>query len=286
MKKVVGMNILSLFDGISCARVAIGNKVKTYYASEIDPYAIKVAKKNFPDTIQLGDVTKIKAEHIKHPIDLLIGGSPCQDLSQGNRGRDGLKGSRSKLFWEYVRLLQEIKPKYFVFENVASMTTTDRDIITKALGVEPIMINASLVSAQCRKRLFWTNIKNVKVPDDRGIKLRDIIETPIAGQYRAGRSMGRRLTADGVRADDDKTIPIKRRIETRKDEKCGTLTGVLKDNLVIDPNSITRYLTPLECERLQSLPDNYTDCVSKTQRYKGIRNGFNVEVVKHILSFI
>jgi DNA (cytosine-5)-methyltransferase 3A len=281
------MNILSLFDGISCARVAIGNRVNTYYASEIDPYAIKIAKKNFPDTIQLGDVTKIKAEHVKHPIDLLIGGSPCQDLSIGNTTRKGLKGGRSKLFWEYARILKEIKPKYFVFENVASMSKEDCETISTELGVKPIMINASLVSAQNRKRLFWTNIKNVIQPKDRGIMLKDILESGIEGNpppskfteikstkttqigYYGSKNLGHGGQCSRVYSIDGKAP-----------------TGGGCYFKIGTDNPIIRKLTPIECERLQSLPDNYTNHVSNTQRFKSLRNGFNVEVVKHIISFI
>src|SRR3990167_966198 len=151
------MRILSLFDGISCARVSLGRAgipVEDYYASEVDKYAIQIAQKNYPDTIQLGDVREI-GDYLKDSIDLLIGGSPCQDLSIAKKDRKGLDGERSGLFWEYVRILKEVKPKYFILENVNSMPKEAKQIITETLGVEPIMINASLVSAQNRKRLFW-----------------------------------------------------------------------------------------------------------------------------------
>lgn len=172
------MKVLSLFDGISCARVALkkaGYKYVEYYASEIDSKAIEIAMRNFPDTIQLGGVQEVgKKDKRLRNIDLLIGGSPCQDLSIAGK-RAGLSGERSGLFWEYVRILKEVKPKYFILENVASMPKEAKEVITEALGVEPIMINASLVSAQQRKRLFWTNIPNVTQPKDRGIMLKDII---------------------------------------------------------------------------------------------------------------
>lgn len=148
------MNILSLFDGISCARVALeraGFEIEKYFASEVDKYAIQVSLKNYPDNIQLGDVREVTG---LTDIDLLIGGSPCQDLSIAGK-RKGLDGDRSGLFWEYVRILKEVKPKYFILENVNSMPKEAKAIITEALGVEPIMINAALVSAQNRKRLFW-----------------------------------------------------------------------------------------------------------------------------------
>ncbi|MDD3607867.1 MAG: DNA (cytosine-5-)-methyltransferase, partial [Candidatus Moranbacteria bacterium] len=205
------MKILSLFDGISCARVALeraGIKVDKYYASEIDKYAIQIAQKNYLDTIQIGDITKIetikkftpkgKNNYEKEEIDLIIGGSPCQDLSIAKKNRQGLKGGRSGLFYEFVRLVKEIKPKYFILENVNSMPKEAKETITKELwGIEPVMINAALVSAQNRKRLFWvgeltknkywmhsnnfkeTLYEKVEIPQpkDKGILLKDILET-------------------------------------------------------------------------------------------------------------
>jgi DNA (cytosine-5)-methyltransferase 3A len=227
-----------------------------------------------------------------------------------------------------VRVLRESKPKYFILENVNSMTAESRDTISKELGCQPIMINASLVSAQSRKRLFWTNIPVVGLPADRKIFLKDILEPPLVlegssnkpvklghignsdaqanrvyspegksitlsanggglgaktGLYKIGRNIGRRLDKDGKRQDDS-DIPITRRIETRADDKSGTLTSVAKDNLVIGEGLI-RKLTPIECERLQGLPDNYTEGISTTQRYKCLGNAFNVDVIKFILSF-
>ena len=350
------MNVLSLFDGISCARVALdraGIEVNAYMASEIDKNAIKVSDKNYPDIIRVGSVVNLEVEG---QVDLLIGGSPCQDLSIAKKDRKGLEGNRSGLFWEFVRIKKECNPQWFVLENVASMPKADRDIITKEMGVEPVMFNASLVSAQCRKRLFWTNIP-FDLPEDRGILLKDILQpdgevdermvmkgkaytltasyskaTPSPAQvehnikkgqrtmvrvghignsdaqanrvydtdgksatlsanggglgaktglYKVGRDIGRRLV-DGHRADADTSIPYERRIETREDDKCGTLTSVAKDNLVVGDR--IRKLTPIECERLQGLPDNYTEGVATTNRYKCLGNAFNVDVVAHILS--
>ena len=311
------MNVLSLFDGISCARVALdkaGIEVNAYMASEIDKNAIKVSDKNYPDIIRVGSVVGLEVEG---QIDLLIGGSPCQDLSIAKKDRKGLDGNRSGLFWEFVRIKKECSPQWFVLENVASMPKADRDIITREMGVEPVMFNASLVSAQCRKRLFWTNIP-FDLPEDRGILLKDILQpdgevdermvvngksyaltasyskaTPSPAQVehniekgqrtmvRVGRDIGRRLV-DGHRADADTSIPYERRIETREDDKCGTLTSVAKDNLVVGER--IRKLTPIECERLQGLPDNYTEGVATTNRYRCLGNAFNVDVVAHILS--
>lgn len=172
------MNVLSLFDGISCGQIALrraGVRIDKYYASEIDKYAIQVTQHNFPKTIQLGDVTKIDFTQFIGKIDLLIGGSPCQDLSVAKNNRKGLEGSRSGLFYKYVEALKIIKPKYFLLENVASMRKEDRETITNILGVEPIMINSALLSAQQRKRLYWTNIPNITQPEDKRIFLKDIL---------------------------------------------------------------------------------------------------------------
>jgi len=170
------MNVLSLFDGMSCGQIALnqlGIKVDKYYASEIDKYAITITKKNFPNTIHLGDVTKVKAEDLE-PIDLLMGGSPCQGFSFAGRQLN-FNDPRSALFFEFVRLLKECKPKYFLLENV-KMKKEYQDVISEHLGVEPIMINSALVSAQNRVRLYWTNIPNIIQPQDKGLMLKDILE--------------------------------------------------------------------------------------------------------------
>ncbi len=211
------LKVLSLFDGISCAHVALdrlGYKPK-YYASEVDKWAIEATRRNWPDTLELGDVRGVNArgEWANERgtgifdlvgLDLLIGGSPCQDLSVAKHGREGLKGARSGLFYEYLRLKRELRPRYFVLENVASMPREARDEITKEMGVEPIMINAALVSAQNRKRLFWTNIPGVTQPEDRGIYLRDILEDAPPPRQGAGRPDG---SKDGrSKADQARSI--------------------------------------------------------------------------------
>ena len=171
------MKILSLFDGMSCGQLAIdriGIKNYTYYASEIDKYAIQITRKNFPNTIHVGDVSSIKAANLPK-IDLLIGGSPCQGFSFAGK-QLAFDDPRSKLFFEFVRLLKELKPKYFLLENVR-MKKEYLDIITKYLGVEPVLINSSLFSAQNRQRYYWTNIPFNKNMVDKGIILKDILET-------------------------------------------------------------------------------------------------------------
>lgn len=170
-----GLRVLSLFDGISCGQIALeraGIKVDNYFASEVDLKAIKITKKNYPNTLQVGDVTKIQSENLTE-IDLLIGGSPCQSFSNAGK-RDGFDG-KSGLFWQFVRILKEVKPKYFMLENV-KMKQEWKDVITEALGVEPIEIDSALVSAQQRKRLYWTNIpiKNMRI-EDKKIYLSDVL---------------------------------------------------------------------------------------------------------------
>lgn len=281
------MNVLSVFDGMSCARLALQKAriaVKRYYASEIDKAAIKVTQNNFPDTIQIGDVTAVGAAKLKK-IDLFLGGSPCQGFS---RAGDLLnfKDPRSKLFFEYVRILDEIRHKNksvkFLLENV-NMRKEWRDIITEILEVEPILINSALVSAQNRRRLYWTNIPFIGQPKERGIVLDDIIDhtrpvkylSPIAltGMERRKKKYLARGAGHGhVIAD--------------LNGKSGTLLArYYKDGreILIDDGHGIRMLTPVECERLQTLPDNYTAGVSNTQRYKMIGNGWNVATITHIL---
>lgn len=228
------MKILSLFDGMSVAQQALkdaGKKVDKYYASEIDPYAIAVTQLNHQDTIQLGSVTDIRVgmswngvPHYKWDIDLMVGGSPCQDLSIAKKGREGLSGSRSGLFWEYVRIRDEVKPKYFILENVASMPKEAKDTISEALGVQPVMINASLVSAQNRKRLFWVGKWNgekyeqveIPQPEDSGILLKDILEGDVDEKYFLNESALKTLNRDSYGAKGSIANP---------EEKTKTLTA-------------------------------------------------------------
>ena len=344
------MNVLSLFDGMSCGQIALdklGVKVNNYFASEIDKYAMQVTKHNYPNTKHIGDVTKVKGAELPK-IDLLIGGSPCQGFSFAGKQLN-FGDPRSKLFFEFVRLLKETNPKYFLLENV-KMKKEYEQVITDALGVEPIFINSALVSAQNRKRLYWTNIPNVTEPLDKGITWGDVRErgvntksyyyTEKAMQWLARVSqkknktltvhsdtdkmqmleashhkkysnqrffgivdlpeneqaiaaMRGRYLVDGKRQDrKQKTKGLtKQYIEFRYDGKTNALTTVTKDNVVVPftlPNRIPadefffRYITLLECERLQTIPDNYTSCVSNTQRYRMLGNGWTVDVIAHI----
>lgn len=310
MKK--GINVLSLFDGMSCGQIALGRlgiKVDKYFASEIDKYAIKVAQNNYPDTIQLGDVRGIKAESLPN-IDLLIGGSPCQGFSFAGKQLN-FNDPRSALFFEYVRLLREVKPKYFLLENV-NMRKDIKDAISKEIGCEPIRINSKLLSAQKRDRLYWTNIPDIIQPIDKGINLSEIIEDGFVDQVKSycidanyfkggnlksyfdksrrqlvfgARKVGRRIK-NGKRCDYDKSVPIKQIIEINQEpNKSNCLTTVQKDNLLVfnKDEVFYRKLTPLECERLQTVPEGYTKYVSNTQRYKMLGNGWTVDVICHIL---
>lgn len=395
------MKILSLFDGISCGRLAFeraGIPVEKYYASEIDKYAIQVAQKNYPDTIQVGDVTKLNYLELLD-IDMVIGGSPCQDLSIAKQNRQGLRGERSGLFWKYVEALEVIHPKWFLLENVASMRNEDRDAITATLKkiypeTECIMINSALVSAQQRKRYYWTNW-HVEQPQDKGILLKDILESGCAAKDKSvcltssdakgnganpleymqkhkarphafepvnidnyfrkygtkGKIMssytektqcltasmgcgggnnpliaepvilqkGHGYNPGGIKKDKAPTLsggsweqnnsvvePVRigelnglgkgqanRIYSVRGKSVClnanggggGAKTGLYKIDLP-DGDYIVRKLTPVECERLQTLPDGWTDGVSNSQRYKAIGNGWTVDVIAHILKGI
>ena len=303
------MNVLSLFDGISCACVALERcalPINTYTAVEIDKYATAVSQKNYPEIIRFNDV---RTFHPKGHYDLLIGGSPCQDLSIAKKDRKGLGGDRSGLFWEYIRIKNECKPTWFVLENVASMPKKDRDIITAEMGVEPVLFDASLVSAQSRKRLFWTNIP-FELPADRGIVLKDILQPD--GE------VDERMVIKGkafcLTATYSKASPSEGEIQNSINRKQRTMVKVGyigegeqygqggQAHRVYDPEGKTptlssggplvktspvedkiRKLTPIECERLQGLPDNYTEGVATTNRYKCLGNAFNVDVVTCIL---
>lgn len=398
-----GITVLSLFDGMSCGQLALqklGVKVKQYYAAEIDKHAIQVTQHNFPNTIQLGDVTKVFAKDLPK-IDLLIGGSPCQGFSFAGK-QLAFDDPRSKLFFEFVRLKNECNPTYFMLENV-KMKKEFELIISKYMGVAPIEINSALLSAQNRVRLYWTNIANepyglfgdmvctIPQPKDKGVLLRDILESNVADKYYlTDKAIDRLNKAQliGIKAkvDPEKsgTITIKNQsgqlaidnsttlivasrgrnpenpksresgleteqhLEPRFDGKTNCITSVQKDNLVMQLNPSTesggvqpyqqnrvydidgispalmaqmscgthailekspclhgfehgtngqlnkqlakggliRRLTETECERLQTVPDGYTGIVSSTQRYRMLGNGWTVDVIAYIFSFM
>ena len=396
-------NVLSLFDGLSAANLALeraGYKSGVdynYYASEVDQYAINVASKNFPNIIQLGDVCGVKAKDLP-PIDLIVGGSPCQGFSFAGK-QLAFDDPRSALFFEFVRLLKEIKPKYFLLENV-KMKKEFLDVISEQVSacypdfqgedmfggkIEPLLVNSALVSAQNRQRYYWTNIPNVKQPEQRGIVLRDILQTEsVSDEFRysqksidymnrgnkkwlqagkrradkyeqtadkdksftitanwhkgvpynyfkeekqdkpkqvgiasdinghdilkrvyspegksptlntmgggnrepkivAGAWRGRSLDKEGKNVDWKSTKP-KQMLELRKDKKSNALSQATKDNVVVENEIYWRKLTCIECELLQTVPKNYTNHVSNSQRYKMLGNSFTVDVIAHFFN--
>jgi DNA-cytosine methyltransferase len=292
------MNVLSLFDGLSSGQLALreaGIKYDKYFACEINKYASKVTQFNFPDTTHLGNVTYVRGQDLPR-IDLLLGGSPCQGFSYQGKQLN-FEDPRSKLFFEYVRLLKETKPKYFLLENVM-MKKQFQDIISEHLGVEPIEINSSLVSAQDRVRLYWTNIPNVKQPQDLEITLKDILidtklgsvensnEFEILQDLKRTRPRIHKLnkSATGfrpVRACNGGISEVGR-LYSDKAEKVGTLTTKYIPLILLENNKY-RKLTPVECERLQNVPDDYTACVSPAQRYIMLGNGWTISVISRIL---
>lgn len=383
------MRVLSLFDGISCGHVALeraGIPVEVYYASEIDKYAIQITQKNYPDTIQLGDITKIDFKEFIGKVDLVMGGSPCQDLSIAGK-RAGLQGDRSGLFYKFVEAIETIKPKYFLLENNVGMPQDAYEEISRLMGCYPIEINSALVSAQTRKRYYWTNIGPqdynlfgfptvaIPQPENKGILLKDVLEsgygvaveergtklnysqnkakikkgksftltsntgneTAIGGQEvvlkipentvkgyaeinqgdcmdlthlnsktRRGRAMKEKCNClqtqsefyqyleplqlghiSNTNAQANRVYSVHNKSVTLKANGGGggAKTGLYKIDLP-DGEYLIRKLTPLECERLQTLPDGYTEGVSNTQRYKAIGNGWTVDVIAHIFSFI
>jgi len=361
------MYVVSLFNGMNCGYIALdrlGIKPTRYYSSEIDQHAIKIANKNYPDTIQLGDVKNWRDWDIEWKfVDLVLGGFPCQSWSVAGK-QTGDRDSRGQLFWVMLDIMQHVmecnpNAKYLM-ENVRMSNAFEKYIThhtEQALpNVNKYLINSSLVSAQNRKRFYWTNIDGIEQPKDRGIVLKDILEdgltdrtkshcldanyfkggnlksyfekhrrqlvfspngmchvgdadlngnqsikrvyhedgkaptlTTMGGGHRepkvlvkGARMVGRRLDATGTRKDHDKSIPIKQMIEVRDDDKTNCLTTVTKDSILVE-NMSWRKLTPLECERLQTLPDNFTEGVSNTQRYRMLGNGWTCDVIAHIL---
>ena len=311
------MNILSLFDGMSCGQIALnraGIKYENYYASEIENTPIKVTQHHFPNTIQLGDVTKISASDLPK-IDLLIGGSPCQGFSFAGKQLN-FNDPRSKLFFEFVRLLKECKPKYFLLENV-KMKKEYENIISEHLGVQPIKINSNLVSAQNRIRNYWTNIPNILQPDDKKIVLKNILETGVfekdksyylteesykkEGLEKYHKKEIRQVVFTERRTEEAKAIRREyqkmgrdfsprrgKELVPRTDDKCNCLTTSLsKEHILIDELGEFRKLTELECERLQTVDDNYTQIAgNKTQRIKMLGNGWTIDVISHIFKGI
>lgn len=322
------MNVLSLFDGMSCGQQALerlGIKVDKYFASEIDKYAIKVTMANYPNTIQLGSVVNVDGYSLPK-IDLLIGGSLCQSFSFAGK-RKGMSTKdeqeiltlehylqlksegyefegQSYLFWEYMRLLNEIKPTYFLLENVMMGEKWEK-VLSKAIGVKPIMINSALVSAQNRQRLYWTNIgmqpsglfgdleSIIEQPKDKGILLKDILENEVDEKYFLKVDFKNSRLQSNLIKHKDKLIDgllldsYNQCIHFDKSITISTRT-ILSNNthIFVGENYRIRKLIPIEFERLQTVADNYTNHVSDSQRYKMLGNGWTVDVIAHIFSYL
>ncbi|MCB0744654.1 MAG: DNA (cytosine-5-)-methyltransferase [Ignavibacteriae bacterium] len=280
------MNVLSLFDGMSCGQIALDNlgiKVDNYFASEIKKHAIQCTKDNFPNTKHIGDVAKVKGQDLPK-IDLLIGGSPCQDFSRANSVRDGLKGMKSMLFYEYIRLLEETKPTYYLLENVI-MDDLGYNTISDLLGTEPVRLNGAKVSGALRDRLFWTNIGPesfdlfgnrkcaIPQPKDKKISLNDVLEYGYSDKQKhtclntsCGRDANQRHMLHRYATTGMTTIIY-------KDEKMNVEDGV-------------RYCTQIELERLHNIPQGYTRNLNKAQAGNLIGDGWTVGIVEHIFSFL
>jgi DNA (cytosine-5)-methyltransferase 3A len=350
------MNVLSLFDGMSCGQQALeraGFKVDNYFASEIDKYAIQVTMANYPNTKQLGSVINVDGYSLPK-IDLLIGGSPCQSFSFAGK-RKGMSTKdeqeiltlehylqlkaegfefegQSYLFWEYMRLLNETKPKYFLLENVMMGEKWEK-VLSKAIGVKPIMINSSLVSAQNRQRLYWTNIglepaglfgdleSTIQQPKDKAILLKDVLENDVNQKFFLSEKMINYINQTGTKTFyykpeyanmDGKSKPI----TTVHDKRAGTTNYIIHNmqprsgdptkggtghltrtdgktycldtgqSNAVEYFGDIRRLTPIECERLQTVRDNYTNHVSDSQRYKMLGNGWTVDVIAHFFKYM
>lgn len=281
----MGINVLSLFDGMSCGQIALekaGIEVDNYFASEIKKHAIQVTQENYPNTIQLGDITLLDTSKLPK-IDLLIGGSPCQNLSFINKhDRDGLDGKKSVLFYQYLRVLKEVKPRWFLLENVASMKNIDRDYISSLLGLEPIKINSSLLSAQIRNRYYWTNIPNIEQPLDLNIKLGDVIDVNAEPEEKWTdkklKFITDKLNSNSrmyVKIDGDKSIPITARGYQAWNSQFVTAKSGVRD------------LTIKEFKKLQTIPDKYHfNGISKSKITDLIGDGWTVDVIVHILKNI
>ena len=287
------MKVLSLFDGISCGMVAlerVGIPVERYVAYEIDKNAIKISQKNYPQIEQCGDVTT--ADFTKYKgFDLVIGGSPCQDLSstKQDRGLKGLDGEKSGLFFHFLRAIQEVKPKYFLLENVV-MKKEWENTITELLQVSPIKINSNLVCAADRERLYWTNIPVESLPDDKGLLLKDIVlpAEDIPKKYWYDKP----FTYNGDTEKVQCWLQVNTHTLLKKvynlNGKCGTLTtcgGGYQEKKIYQDGKC-RKLMPIEYERLQTLPDGYTEGVADSHRYTVIGNGWTVDVIAYILGYI
>ncbi len=280
------MKVLSLCDGMSIAHIAldrIGMHVDKYFAAEIKPVALKVTKENYPDTIHIGDVNKVRykggilytenGNYNVGKIDLMVFGSPCQSFSIAMKTdmRVGLKDkTRSGLFLECYRILQEVQPTWFLLENVASMKDEDRDFLSECMGVEPIRINSKLVSAALRDRYYWTNIQGITQPEDKGITLQSILTSGYTDREKA-----RALLVSDSRPLVDKQKMLHRY------KKFTTIVWEEKGN-----DDSIRYLNQTELERCQTVPEGYTKCLTRNEAADVLGDAFTVDVIAHIFSYI
>ena len=287
------INVLSLFDGISCGQIALeraGIEVENYFASEIDKHAIKVTQHNFPNTIQLGDVVDVKAKDLPK-IDLLIGGSPCQGFSIAGK-KLNFDDDRSKLFFEFVRLKNELNPKYFLLENVR-MTDDIADAIDELLGVKRIFIDSRNFTGMIRKRYYWTNIPIGEIPT-KNVSIEDLLDNEPFDRdlnFFLDRTKYEPTTSyDGIitinpRDNNGKQTWQRGRVYDIKGS-CPTICASLFDLNITKDHKTWRKLTINECEKLQGVPKDYTSIVSKNERGKQLGNGWNVDTVAFIFSFL
>ena len=280
------MNILSLFDGMSCGQIALnrsGIKYENYFASEIKKHAIEVTQHNYPKTIQLGNIKDIKKEDLPQ-IDLILAGSPCQDFSRGNKTRDGLDGQKSSLFFEFYRLYKECKPKYFILENVI-MPPADYEYLSRLMDTYPVRINSSTVSAQYRDRLYWTNIggeyrdlfgfrySDIPQPKDKRLSLKDILTSGYTDKFKS-----RCLLTNTGHINENKEYLLNRYKTT------GMITIVFeKEDLSLES---VRTFNQIEMERLQTVPENYTSILDVNKASDLLGDGWTVDVISHILNYI
>ncbi len=280
------MKVLSLCDGMSVAHIALeraGFKVDEYYAAEIKPIALKCTKDNYPNTIHIGDVNKVRYKdgvlytekgdfNVGH-IDFMIFGSPCQSFSIAMKTdmRVGLADKvRSGLFLECYRILKEVNPTWFLLENVASMKNEDRDFLTKCMGVEPLRINSKLVAPALRDRYYWTNIEGVTQPEDKGITLQSILTSGYTD----------RTKARALLVSDSRPLTDKKKMLHRY-KKFTTIVWEEKGN-----DDSIRYLNQTELERCQTVPEGYTKCLTRNEAADVLGDAFTVDVIAHIVSFI
>ena len=300
-----GITVLSLFDGISCGQLALkraGIKVKKYYASEIKKIAIKVTMEHFPDTVQIGDIEKVRYNretkelitenetYQTEGIDLVIGGSPCQNfsiarVSMGTKEIEGLKGDKSKLFYEYLRILREVQPKYFLLENVKMKKASENEL-NQYMGVNGLHINSELVTFAKRPRIYWTNIQGVKVPEDKKINFQDFKDTDpeYCKDFKVKRTPSReRMWNSGKGSETESNCENITNAEkigciTRKQDRC-------PNSGLIECEDFCRYLTRREIELAQTLPIGYTDSLTYNQMQDVCGDGWTVDVIAHILRY-